>query len=91
MFHEPAHSLLELLGGPSPVARHLGKAPATTLRWRYDPTKGGTGGTIPKKYHDPLIELARQRGLDLPRGAFSDPQLAQELLRRHRESEADAA
>jgi hypothetical protein len=90
MFHDPAASILELLGGASPVARHLGVKTHTALRWRYDPAKG-TGGVIPFKYHDQIIAFAAAQGIELPRGVFADPVLARDLLRRRRESAASAA
>lgn len=87
---EPAYSILALFGGPSPVSRALGLAAHTPLRWTYDTEKKGTGGAIPFRYHDQIIELARGKGIDLPRGVFADPALAQDLLHRVREG-SDAA
>lgn len=85
---EPAHSIIQICGGPPRVSRALGVAWSSPPRWRNPIEKGGTGGVIPRKYHDPLIALAAQRGCDLPRGAFADPELAQETLRRHLEAAA---
>lgn len=88
---EPANSIIQLCGGPPVVHRHLGVAWSSPLRWRNPIDKGGTGGVIPRKYHDRLIALASQRGVDLPRGAFADPALAQEILHRVLEKKADHA
>jgi hypothetical protein len=87
---DPAFSILKICGGPSPVARRLDLRPNTTLRWQYPVEKQGSGGAIPFKYHDPLIALASECGVDLPRGAFADPDIARELLRQFEEKQSAA-
>lgn len=87
---EPAHSIIQICGGVPTVSRTLGVAWSSPPRWRNPTEKGGTGGVIPRKYHDRIIALAAERGVELPRGAFADPELAQELLQRHREAAAAA-
>lgn len=88
MFTDPAASIIEVVGGASALARHLGTSPSSPLRWRLPRDKGGTDGFIPAKYHDRIIALAAARDVELPRAAFVDPAVAQELLRRHREAAA---
>lgn len=85
---EPAYSIIQICGGPPVVSRTLGVAWSSPPRWRNPIEKGGTGGVIPRKYHDRLIALAAERGVELPRGAFADPDLAQQLLQRLQESTA---
>lgn len=88
MICEPAYSIMKLLGGPSPTARGLDLKPHSTLRWQQPVEKRGSGGSIPFKYHDKIIALAAERGIELPRGAFADPMIAQDILRRHLEAAA---
>jgi len=88
---EPATTIIQICGGNNAVAEALGVWASAPSRWRNPISKGGTGGTIPRKYHDRIIELARQRGADLPRGAFVDPALAQtahDLIQRPSEDAA---
>lgn len=91
MFCEPAASIIEVVGGASALARHLDTSPSSPLRWRLPRDKGGTDGIIPAKYHDRTIALAAERGVALPRGAFADPELAQEIRNRHRSAKASDA
>ncbi len=72
---DPAHTILNVLGGPSVVARVLGVGANTASRWRYPASRGGTDGIIPRKYHDRLLAYASEQGIELPRGAFADPAL----------------
>lgn len=88
MFTEPAASIIEIVGGASALARHLGTSPSSPLRWRLPREKGGTDGFIPAKYHDRIIALAAAQELELPRAAFVDPAVAKDLLARVKRDQA---
>jgi hypothetical protein len=61
---DPAYSVITLLGGKTFVARELGLSPSTITRW-CSPHPDGTGGTIPQRYWQRLLVLARQEGANL--------------------------
>lgn len=44
----------------------------TVQRWRRPQSKGGTGGFIPRKYHDRLISFGLVRGVQLTAASFVD-------------------
>lgn len=69
---EPAASIIAALGGLTVVAKAAGVSVVTAQRWRYPTANGGTGGFIPRKHHDRLIEFAKERGIELFPGAFVD-------------------
>jgi hypothetical protein len=62
---EPAHSIIERLGGKALVARHLGLAYTAPYRWTYPHAAGGTGGKIPSRHIPALMVLARARKVEL--------------------------
>jgi hypothetical protein len=61
---DPAYSVVERLGGKSEVAELLDVDKSTITRW-CQPKPGGTGGVIPLRYWRPLLEQAKDRGIDL--------------------------
>lgn len=71
-YAEPAHSILEALGGYQAVARRLGVSHTTVYRWQREPTarQYGSGGFIPREYHEPLIRMAAELSLLLQRPDF---------------------
>lgn len=69
---EPASSLIKALGGITAVAKVAGVSAVTVQRWRFPVERGGTGGFIPRKHHQRLIEAAQGQGVDLPSAAFVD-------------------
>lgn len=69
---DPADSIIKLLGGLSAVAKAANTTATTVMRWRMPREKGGTGGFVPRKYHDFLISLAAEKGIDLAPAAFVD-------------------
>lgn len=81
---EPAASIISALGGLSVVAKAAGVSLVTAQRWRFPVENGGTGGFIPRKHHGRLIELAKERGIELPVAAFVDA----DLIPDSREGEA---
>lgn len=63
---EPATSILRVFGEGDQARREVadlcGVHPSATYRWTYSRERGGTGGTIPQRYHGQLIEAANARG-----------------------------
>lgn len=60
----PGEVVVSLLGASS-IAKALGVAKNTPLRWRFPVAAGGTGGVIPARYHRRLMELAASRSVKL--------------------------
>jgi hypothetical protein len=57
---EPAYTVIERLGGKSSVAEHLRLDKSTLSRW-CQPKPVGTGGVIPQRYWQQLLEMARDK------------------------------
>lgn len=55
---EPAHSLIERLGGKAWLSNMIGLDRSTLTRWTM-PKPAGTGGYIPQRYWPKLIEVGR--------------------------------
>ena len=62
---EPAHSIVERLGGNVAVAEALNLRRQAIDYWTKPVSRGGAGGRIPGKYHRALIELAQEKGVPL--------------------------
>ena len=78
---EPASSIIAALGGLKAVSKAAGVSIVTVQRWRFPRERGGTGGFIPRKYHDGLLELARSAGVEMSMAAFVDADAALALIR----------
>lgn len=76
---DPAATIIAALGGLTIVAKAAGVSVVTAQRWRYPVANGGTGGFIPRKHHDRLIEMAKERGIELSLAAFVDASQLPEL------------
>ena len=61
----PADKVITLFGGVRPLARELGRDPASVVRWRKSKNEGGTGGAIPSAMQGKVLALAKARGLPL--------------------------
>ncbi len=61
----PAHKVITLFGGVRPLARALGRDPASIVRWRKPKESGGTGGAVPSAMQGKVLALAKARGLPL--------------------------
>lgn len=70
---EPASSIVAKLGGEAKVAEITGTAFTAPYRWQYGREKGGTGGTIPQRYHRTLLDYAREHEIDLSAEEFLAP------------------
>lgn len=69
---DPADKIIKALGGLSAVAKAAGVTPTSVQRWRMPSHKGGTGGFVPRRYHDRLLEFAQTSGVELSRPDFVD-------------------
>jgi len=67
---EPAHSIIEALGGPTEVARITGAHRTRVSNWKRPRDAGGTGGVIPFKYARKLLSAAQEKGIELKLEAF---------------------
>jgi hypothetical protein len=72
MRYEPAHSIIEKLGGASAVARILNLSHVSVLAWRKPKEKKGTDGQIPSRHIAPLVDAARRDGIELDFADFFD-------------------
>lgn len=70
---EPAHTIVDMLGGPSVVAGVVGLHRTRVSNWARPREKGGTGGVIPHWHVRKLIEYARSIGKDLTEADFALP------------------
>lgn len=61
----PAQKVITLFGGVRPLARELGRDPASIVRWRKPKELGGTGGAVPSAMQGKVLALAKARGLPL--------------------------
>lgn len=68
---EPAHTIIERLGGEAAVARIAGVAITAPYRWQQPRSKGGTGGVIPHWHVGKLLAHAEACGLDITAASFA--------------------
>ena len=61
----PADIVISRFNGVRPLARLLGKDPSTIHRWRQPADRGGLDGRVPSAVQVRLLELARERGIEL--------------------------
>lgn len=66
----PAERIFEKFGGPQEVAGVLGLSVPRVKRWPYPEDRGGTGGRVPSKHQQALLNEARERGVDLTPADF---------------------
>lgn len=62
---EPAYSIVKRLGGEMVVSQVCQTSPTTPYNWQYKRERGGTGGTIPQRYHRTLLDYARRHDIPL--------------------------
>lgn len=70
---EPASGIIRKLGGEAVVREITGTAFTAAYRWQHSKEKGGTGGTIPQKYHRMLLEYALAHNIELTAADFLPP------------------
>jgi hypothetical protein len=72
----PAAHVIEKCGGHRVVADWLGVHVSRVHRWTYPSSRGGTGGSIPTKHQQALLQKAREQGIDLCPADFFDAEAA---------------
>jgi len=65
-----ADKIFTKLGGPAVAAGATGVAVQTAYRWSYPKERGGTGGVIPAKYHQILLDFSSKSDLPLKHSDF---------------------
>lgn len=68
-----AQRVIEKCGGHDVVAGWLKVSTTSVYRWTYPKDKGGTGGVIPQKHWQALIQKAASDGIELTVEDFFDP------------------
>lgn len=72
-----AKEVIKLLKGPTAVAKVVGIHRCQVHRWTLPKDRYGTGGRVPRKHWEALLDYAQSKGIDLPKRL-----LAPELERR---------
>lgn len=65
MMNSPADKVIAKLGGVRATARALGLNSSSVSRWRMPPEKRGLGGRVPSVHQSRILQIARERGVDL--------------------------
>jgi len=73
MAWNPAHSIIQRLGGEKAVSTITGTAYSAPYRWQADKQRGGAGGRIPAKHIPTLLEAANSCGVQLTYADFFQP------------------
>lgn len=61
----PAERVISKFGGIRPLARMLDIDHSSVQRWTRPKTQRGSGGLIPSRHHQRILNLAREQGLDI--------------------------
>lgn len=72
----PAARIIEKFGGIDRTAEVISRHRSVVNRWLLSTDKGGTGGQVPGKHQNTLLEEARRAGIDLGPADFFDTQTA---------------
>lgn len=67
---EPASNIIHRLGGVAIISATCGVHRTRVYGWMRSKEVGGTGGTIPQKYHLRLLDLARETDVPLTAADF---------------------
>lgn len=67
---EPAQTIIEKLGGATAVATITGVHRTRVYGWMYPKERGGTGGTIPIKHAQKLLQYAEAEGVNITADEF---------------------
>lgn len=65
-----AKHIIEKCGGVAEVAKIVGQSESWVHRWTYDKERGGTGGTIPRRAQEKLLEAAQSGLVDVTPADF---------------------
>lgn len=69
----PASQVIQKCGGISATAGMLSLHRSVVNRWLLPRSSGGTGGLVPAKHQQALLEAARARGIALLPSDFFEP------------------
>lgn len=69
----PAQHVIAKLGGFAAVAKITGVHVSRVHRWTYTRESGGTGGVIPSRHQQPMLDFARESGVNLKPADFFEP------------------
>lgn len=67
---DPAHTVIQTLGGFDAVAKITGKHISRVYRWTYPKGRGGTGGYIPQADAEKLLAHAQEKRISLSPADF---------------------
>jgi hypothetical protein len=67
---EPAASIIAKLGGDTAVASIAGVHRTRVANWKRPKVAGGTGGIIPFRHQESLLDAAKLKGVDLSADDF---------------------
>jgi hypothetical protein len=62
---QPAYDVVTMLGGVTKAATICGTYPSTVSRWLQPTSKKGSGGKIPLKYWQPILDYAKQPNIEI--------------------------
>lgn len=65
-----AERIIAKCGGISVVSEMTGVNHTRVYRWQITKARGGTGGLIPSRYHQTILDAAKARGVDLTPADF---------------------
>lgn len=69
----PAARIIDKLGGAKRVAEIVGVDVSRVHRWTYPRERRGTGGIVPSRHQQRLLDHARANGIDLTPADFFAP------------------
>jgi len=68
----PAYRVISALGGVRPTSRIVGVSPSAVSRWMMTAAEGGTGGRIPQRHWQTIINYAKKNKLSIRLTDLSD-------------------
>ncbi len=71
--YDPALLVVEAFGGYNALSKLLGIEASTVFRWCQSREVNGTGGFIPRKHWNRLLQLADSRSIELTRELLMEP------------------
>jgi hypothetical protein len=61
----PAYRVISALGGVRPTSRIVNVSPSAVSRWMLPKSRGGTGGRIPQRHWQTIINYANKNKLHI--------------------------
>ena len=62
---QPAYDVVTMLGGVTKTAEICKTYPSTVSRWLQPTSKKGSGGKIPLKYWQPILDYAKKHNIKI--------------------------